>query len=559
MANAGADADAAHLQMLLDHAERAEDHHATFEEASVGALDDSHVGINVAVASDVPIVTSGTDGPTTGVIGSPQVIVAADADATDRTFDETRLQLDKCVPELLPWLMACRTANDGAEDTPASADDAFFFLETNHPELVHTNAHDRLFEWMTSFMLLQHPTVGSGSTALEEPAAIERFPASVQAAAVEQLAEANDSTSVANEFGLKSTLTLHYWAHMQQQQHEFIDASVLETPLSDGLEQKQELSGARANGRFYHQTALLDWISSHQGTTLTRQDVLRHIVTTYPEFAASKSVDTLKTWIGRLLKRHLPATTASGSSSSVELGADEEDHQSDQIPGAIEADSKTDDIRSNQTESPSLSTVPSVSPLPICGGPIAPSPCSEATDTNGKRRQKRGASDRYVTHSNEFKLNALQKLDEGFSISEVAEELGLKSQNTLAYWSSIRDKLVMSEKKRFRLAGGGRRSSCSFEEELLTWVTERYQRGEGINLCAFLAGGMISMNALTSFICSTIGTDVKSVLEYLQEFHPSFTDGKKEPTLRKWILRFFKRCWRAPSTSNDVEKSCMFV
>lgn len=483
MASAEAAATAAHLEMLL---EDAEDHHADFGVESSSALADTHVGIDVAVTSDVPIATPGTDGATTGAetaIGSPHAAAEADDDAAEKEAnDETRLQLDKCVPELLPWLMACRTANDGAEDTPASADDAFFFLETNHPELVHTNAHDRLFEWMTSFMVLQHPAVGAGSTALDEPAAIERFPASVQAAAVERLAEANDSTSVANEFGLKSTLTLHYWTHIQhQQQHELIQASVLEASSSDGYEQKQELSGARSNGRFYHQTALLDWILAHQGTPLTRQDVLQHIVTTYPEFAASKSLETLKTWIGRLLKRHLPPSTASGSSSGVELGADDEDHHSDQLSGggATEPDCKTDDISCKQSESQSLTAVHPPSPLTLPGDPAAPSPSTEATDASGKRRQKRGASDRYVTHSNEFKLNALQKLDEGFSISEVAEELGLKSQNTLAYWSSIRDKLVMSEKKRFRLAGGGRRSSCSFEEELLTWVTERYQRGEG--------------------------------------------------------------------------------
>lgn len=65
----------------------------------------------------------------------------------------------------------------------------------------------------------------------------------------------------------------------------------------------------------------------------------------------------------------------------------------------------------------------------------------------------------------------------------------------------------------------------------------------------------------------TTGTDVKTVLDYMRETHPSFTDGKKEPTLRKWILRFFKRCWRAPtvapgssgSAPNDVDRSYIFV
>jgi hypothetical protein len=40
-------------------------------------------------------------------------------------------------------------------------------------------------------------------------------------------------------------------------------------------------------------------------------------------------------------------------------------------------------------------------------------------------------------------------------------------------------------------------------------------------------------------------------LDYLRSFHSSFTDGKKEPTLRKWILRFFQR-WRQPSVSTGA-------
>ncbi|KAJ8578308.1 hypothetical protein ON010_g897 [Phytophthora cinnamomi] len=70
--------------------------------------------------------------------------------------------------------------------------------------------------------------------------------------------------------------------------------------------------------------------------------------------------------------------------------------------------------------------------------------------------------------SNEFKLHAVNMLDEGKSVAQVAEELGLKNPNCLNYWRSIRDKLVTAERKRFRLAGGGRRSSCNFEDELLT-------------------------------------------------------------------------------------------
>ncbi|EEY64683.1 uncharacterized protein PITG_16111 [Phytophthora infestans T30-4] len=149
---------------------------------------------------------------------------------------------------------------------------------------------------------------------------------------------------------------------------------------------------------------------------------------------------------------------------------------------------------------------------------------------------RRSGSGKYMLFSNEFKLHAVNMLDEGKSVTQVAEELGLKNPNCLSYWKSIRDKLVTAERKRFRLAGGGRRSSCSFEDELLTWVSERHHQG--------------------------LGTDVKAVLEYMKEYHSSFTEGKKEPTLRKWILRFFKRCWRAPSTSIDsqvAEKSYIFV
>lgn len=56
---------------------------------------------------------------------------------------------------------------------------------------------------------------------------------------------------------------------------------------------------------------------------------------------------------------------------------------------------------------------------------------------------------------------------------------------------------------------------------------------------------------------------MKAVLDYMRESHSSFTDGKKEPTLRKWILRFFKRCWRAPTatsgSSTDADKAHIFV
>ncbi|DBA04165.1 TPA: hypothetical protein N0F65_004273 [Lagenidium giganteum] len=246
-----------------------------------------------------------------------------------------------------------------------------------------------------------------------------------------------DLTAIANEYGLKSPLTLLLWKYQRDEQLQA---------------QEQEL---------------LEWILSQRAEAITKQDILNHIMAAYPEFAATKSVGALKIWVVRFLKRHISSTPSKDAAAKA---------ASDSCP------------------------------------------------------------DGYVLHSNEFKLNALKKLDEGKSISEVAEELGLKSHNTLAYWNSIRDKLAVADKKRYRLAGGGRRSSCTFEDELLTWVTERHQKGEA--------------------------TDVKAVLDYMREFHPSFTEGKKEPTLRKWILRFFKRCWRSSSVadgSKDMDKSCIFV
>ncbi|KAF4320314.1 hypothetical protein BBO99_00000475 [Phytophthora kernoviae] len=130
----------------------------------------------------------------------------------------------------------------------------------------------------------------------------------------------------------------------------------------------------------------------------------------------------------------------------------------------------------------------------------------------GKRRACPGG---YMLFSNEFKLHALQKLDEGKSAAEVAEELGCQA---------VGDAVAALS-----------RTNC-------------------------LHGSANAINEAKVWVA--IGTDVKAVLEYMREFHTSFTAGKKEPTLRKWILRFFKRCWRAPSTSmdsQDAEKSYIFV
>eukprot|EP00644_Phytophthora_capsici_P017897 jgi/Phyca11/126241/e_gw1.62.179.1 len=328
----------------------------------------------------------------------------------------TALHLERYASELLLWLQR--------PDAAAPADDALFFFETRHPELL--DDLPLLFAWLSLF-LAQHEDASG------------------------------DMTAVSEQFALKSALTLLYWKHegdrQQLQRAEENDAVATATN--------------RPKAVFQDEKGLLQWVLDHREVPLTRQDIVDHVLEVYPVFAASKTAAALKVWVVRFLKKYLP---------------------------------------------------------------------SQALSMSKQRAGARSLSGRYTLFSNEFKLHAVRLLDEGRSVSEVAEELELKNTNCLSYWKSIRDKLVTSERKRFRLAGGGRRSSCAFEDELVTWVTERHQRGQG--------------------------TDVNAMLEYLRQYHSSFTEGKKEPTLRKWILRFFKRCWRAPATSmdsQDAEKAYIFV
>ncbi|OWZ22255.1 hypothetical protein PHMEG_0003075 [Phytophthora megakarya] len=342
----------------------------------------------------------------------------------------TALHLERYASELLMWLQR--------SDATSPADDALFFFEARHPELL--DDLPLLFAWLSLF-LAQHEDASSVKAT------------AVAAHAMQQFDSSGDMAAVAGQFGLKSALTLLYWKHEGDRQQ---------------LRAEESDANSRPRALFQDEKGLLQWVLNHRDVPLTKQDIINHVLEEYPVFATSKSAAALKVWTSRFLKKHIP-------------------------PHSLLVSASTD-------------------------------------------VERRSCSGRYMLFSNEFKLHAVNMLDEGKSIAQVADELGLKNPSYLNYWRSIRDKLVTAERKRFRLAGGGRRSSCSFEDELLTWVSERHQRGQG--------------------------TDVKSVLEYMRQYHSPFTEGKKEPTLRKWILRFFKRCWRAPSTSmdsQDAEKSYIFV
>ncbi|KAL4108900.1 hypothetical protein PRIC1_000609 [Phytophthora ramorum] len=386
----------------------------------------------------------------------------------------TALHLERSAAELLVWLQR--------SDASMTADDALFFFETRHPELL--DDLPLLFAWLSLF-LAQHADADVASTSASL----------VTTRALQSLDSANDNVAaVAEQFELKSALTLLYWRHEAEREKQLSDAEQPRVVFQDDKH-------------------LMHWVLAHRQVPLTRQDVVDHVLEQYPAFAASKSAAALKVWTARFLKKHLPP-------------------HSSLVAAQAEKSVVTEDMMSAQTQE-EVAEATVASPLVLPKSPAAEAATEADAPHGGKRRS---CSGRYMLFSNEFKLHAVNLLDGGKSIAEVAQELGLKNPNCLNYWRSIRDKLVTSERKRFRLAGGGRPSSCTFEDELLTWVSERHQRGQG--------------------------TDVKSVLEYMRQYHASFTEGKKEPTLRKWILRFFKRCWRAPSTSmdsQDSEKSYIFV
>ncbi|KAL3661053.1 hypothetical protein V7S43_014069 [Phytophthora oleae] len=414
----------------------------------------------------------------------------------------TALHLERYASELLLWLQR--------PDAAAPADDALFFFETRHPELL--DDLPLLFAWLSLF-LAQHEDASSAKA----PAVATR--------AMQQLDSSGDMAAVAEHFALKSALTLLYWKHEgdRQQLQRAEDNDAVTT------------ANSRPRAVFQDEKGLLQWVLDHKEVPLTRQDIVDHVMEEYPVFAASKTAAALKVWVVRFLKKYLPSQALPVPRQRAEAVCDM-------------------DVRASvATEMLTVETHQDVDVVPVQTSPTTPlllpqdksmdkvgavEDMQEGVDTSMLQHtgKKRSLSGRYTLFSNEFKLHAVRLLDEGRSVSEVAEELELKNTNCLSYWKSIRDKLVTSERKRFRLAGGGRPSSCAFEDELVTWVSERHQRGQG--------------------------TDVNAMLEYLRQYHSSFTEGKKEPTLRKWILRFFKRCWRAPATSmdsQDAEKAYIFV
>ncbi|GMF45161.1 unnamed protein product [Phytophthora fragariaefolia] len=439
----------------------------------------------------------------------------------------TALHLERSAAELLLWLQRARSA-------PCAADDALFFFESRHPELL--DDLPLLFAWLALF-LAQHADAADDARA---------------ARAVQALDGSGDLAAVAQQFALQSALTLLYWKHEAERQQQL-------------QLRADEEEAAAPRAAFQHEKQLLRWLLAHRAVPLTRQDVVNHVLDEYPSFAASKSAAALKVWTARFLKKHLPPQSALAPADA------------DAVPGASAAAA---DVAAAQTQEHAVlpsGVAQAASPTPLLL-PHHKATHDAAADgqsddaaaavgdaaTNQLTGKRRSCSGRYMLFSNEFKLHAVNMLDEGKSVAQVAEELGLKNSNCLNYWRSIRDKLVTAERKRFRLAGGGRRSSCNFEDELLTWVSERHQRGQGAYRSRQTRGSGASANCRGggSMYFSTAGTDVKAVLEYMREYHSSFTEGKKEPTLRKWILRFFKRCWRAPSTSmdsQDAEKSYIFV
>ncbi|CEG39973.1 uncharacterized protein PHALS_10197 [Plasmopara halstedii] len=409
----------------------------------------------------------------------------------------TALYLERYASELLLWLQHSTTV--------VPIDDALFFFETRHPELL--DDLPLLFAWLSLF-LAQH-----------EAASNVKMTDMAQRALL-QLEKSGDLAVIAEKFGLKSTLTLLFWRHENGRQE-----------LNEQNEQRTdecvagETGSSRSRNSFQDVDGLLQWVLSHRNMQLTKQDIIDYVVERYPIFAAAKTTAALKVWTSRFIKKHIPsqpflATMPPAGPSHQIVISDVETHD-------------------NAATLPSEEMVtPQLLPQPksLDDKVVNPETRVDASLANHHTGKRRSCSGRYMLFSNEFKLHAITMLEEGKSVAQVTEELGLKSSNCLHYWKSIRDKLITSEKKRFRLAGGGRRSSCAFENELLSWVSERHQQGQG--------------------------TDVKAVLEYMKRSHSYFTDGKKEPTLRKWILRFFKRCWRIPSTSidsRDAEKSYIFV
>ncbi|CAH0480695.1 unnamed protein product [Peronospora belbahrii] len=443
---------------------------------------------------------------TLALLTSPELPSSSPSDTLN--IATTALHLECYASELLLWLQRSKSTS--------LVDESLFFFETRYPELL--DDLPLLFTWLSLF-LVQY----------EDSSGID---------AMQQLDSSGDMVTVAEQFSLKSTLTLLYWKH-EGERHQLAEqrAEAVETDVS-----------SRSRTAFQDEKELLQWVLQHRKISLTRQDIINHVLEQYPVFAASKSAAALKVWTSRFLKKHIQPQSLLVSATMTAAGCAFSANNAtvpEVIPYVRQAAAETElvSVETCQRASDVVQVEPVESPIPLqsqCAIEIQKNMVDKVIENGTMKVQhtgkRRSCSGRYTLFSNEFKLHAVNMLEDGKSISEVAKELGLKSSNCLHYWRSIRDKLVTSERKRFRLAGGGRRSSCTFEDELLTWVSQRHQRGQG--------------------------TDVNAVLEYMRQYRSSFTEGKKEPTLRKWILRFFKRCWRAPFTSmdsQDADKAYIFV
>jgi hypothetical protein len=324
----------------------------------------------------------------------------------------------------------------------ASEDDVLYYFDTKYPELLEPEASERTFTWLHGFL--------AGLVTQDEP---PRFSNEVKAVALHTLAASPEATTaLVVELGLKSTTTLQYWkleqAKLMPRAASVTSPSVISRPHGG--------AAGKRRSPFVYEKQLVEWLLSHKHTPIMNQDIVNHLQTQYPSFVEGRSSASMSVWVARFLKRHLPSESSSGGGIAPGLG--------DHVAAGSESEGKDDAMANPPFQSTSLAV-------------------GTNDDDSRKRRAKRKSPNGYVLHSNEFKLNALKKLDEGKTVSEVAEELGIKCPNTLVYWNSIRDKLAVADKKRFRLAGGGRRSTCTFEDELMNWVGERHQKGLGAFCC----------------------------------------------------------------------------
>ena len=350
------------------------------------------------------------------------------------------LRLERCASELLLWLARSPLAT-------SLADEALCFFETHHPELL--DDLPLLFAWLSLF-LAQHER--SSSVSVEASRA--------------------DHTVVEQFAAWKSTLTLLFYKHESERQQRTDDSS------SSNLRRKTIV--------FQAETELLQWVLARRHLRLTRQYILNHVIEEYPVFAASKSAAALKVWTSRFVKKHIgphvetEATKAAGETvPDVLMRTDAGNRKCAAAAAAAEAEAEL--VEASGVEGGTPFELEMQTPLGLETLDTSADTGLELEAMTGRRHtgKRRPCSGRYMLFSNEFKLHAVHMVEQGRSVAEVAKELGLKSTNCLIYWRSIRDKLVTAERKRFRLAGGGRRSSCTFEDELLTWVSQRHQRGQG--------------------------------------------------------------------------------